>query len=119
MAAPKSTTPFVKDFVAREEQSKGALLGTTVRIDAQDGKTFSIGSNIYDGGGLGELGAGFHGEGIVTVTHYTGKYATPTLPLSRLRNADGSPTAGEMGVRLIDGPGGPASRLDISLPFAQ
>lgn len=111
---------MIKDFIARDDQSKAALLGTTVRIDAQDGRTFSIGSNIYDGNGIGELGAGFNEpDGIVSIQHYTGKYQTPTLPLSRLRDANGKPTAGEMGIKLVDGPAGAATRLDITLPFVQ
>lgn len=111
---------MIKDFIARDDQSKAALLGTTVRIDAQDFRTFAIGSNIYNGDGIGEFGAGFQEpDGIITVTHYTGKYQTPTLPLSRLRDSSGKPNAGEMGVKLIDGPGGPASRLEIALPFVQ
>lgn len=109
---------MIKDFIARDEQSKAALLGTTVRIDAQDFKTFAVGSNIYDGNGIGELGAGFdQPDGIISVLHYTGKYQTPTLPLSRLRDSEGKPNAGEMGIKLVDGPAGKGTRLDITLPF--
>lgn len=108
----------IVDFVARTAEDGAPLLGTTVDIKAQDGRTFCIGSNINDGGGVGQLGGtGFNEvDGIVSVSHYTGKRATPTLPLGRLYT-DGVPNAGEMGIRVVDGPGGPASRLELTLPF--
>ncbi len=105
---------MIRDFIVRSKEDGSALTGTAVRIEAQDGHTFVPGNNINDGYGIGELGAGWDApDGLVSVINSTGKYATPQTTLARLMsNPDG-----EMGIKIVDGPFGPKSRLDITLPF--
>lgn len=112
-------------FVATAAEDNTALLGTEVVIKAQDGRTFSTGNNINDGGGAGELGGdGFHGDGQIAVSEWTNKRTTPRTTVQRLYAAAiETPGAGEQGLSLETLDGSPVTpdsptRLVISLPFA-
>jgi hypothetical protein len=110
---------MIRDFIVRAAEDNHALLGTEVVIKAQDGHTFVPGNNIENGEGVGELGAGWaEPDGMISVTHWDGRRTTPRIPLHRLYGPDGQPNTGEMGLRVVDGPFGPQTRLEVILPFA-
>jgi hypothetical protein len=107
---------MIRDFIVHAAEDGSALLGTTLRIDAQDGHTFSLGNNINNGDGIGELGAGYDlPDGMISVINWTGKRTTPQIPLARIIAAG---AAGEQGITLVDGPFGPQTRLAVLLPPA-